>query len=260
MATDLATPTDPAADLVRLGVAHAAAIFVPVAVLLLFVLPWWAALLVALVVAVGVTAVRARGLDERVAGQLGARPVTAEDHPRFASLVEAMSMAVGVAPPRLHVIDEPATNAVVWGSGTRRASIAATTGLLDAVDRIELEAVVAHLLSGVRDGAVEAHTVTTALFGPLAGGPLRPVLARLTGATDDDRRIVLADLDGVRATQYPPGAVAALQRLASGSTFVTRSPAPMQPLWLAAPVEPAADDPFAVHPPLADRIDLLREV
>lgn len=254
------TPTDPTADLVRLSVPHAALIFVPVALLLWLVLPWWVAVPVALLAAAVVTAVRARDIEGRVAVRLGARPIDPADQPRFAGLVESMSMAVGVRPPRLHVIDDPAANAVVWGTGPGHACIAATTGLLDDIDRIELEAVVAHLLSGVRDGAVEAHTVLTAFFGPLAEGPFRSVFGRLIDAPEDDRRIVLADLDGVRATQYPPGAVAALERLASRSTFVTRSPGPLQPLWLAAPSEPRPGDPFAVHPPLADRIDLLREV
>ncbi len=254
------TPTDPTADLVRLSVPHAALVFVPLALLAWLVLPWWLAVPLALAIAVGVTMVRARNIEDRIAARLGARPIDPTERPRFAGLVESMSMAVGVRPPRLHVIDDPAANAVVWGTGAGQACIAATTGLLDDIDRIELEAVVAHLLSGVRDGAVEAHTVLTALFGPLAEGPLRSVLGRLIDAPEDDRRIVLADLDGVRATQYPPGAVAALGRLASRSTFVARSPGPLQPLWLAAPVEPEPGDPFAVHPPLADRIDLLREV
>jgi len=161
---------------------------------------------------------------------------------------------------RLHVIDDPARNAVVWGAGARPASLAVTAGLLEVAEPIELEAVVAHLLADVRDGLVEAPTAATALFGALAGGPFAGVVASLARAGADERRIVLADLEGARATAYPPGLVAALERVQAGSSGVARTPEPMQALWFAAPSEPAPGDPFQAHPPLADRIDLLREL
>jgi heat shock protein HtpX len=186
--------------------------------------------------------------------------VEAGDVPRLSSTVEHVAMAVGASPPSLHLIDDPARNAVVWGSGQAAACLAITTGLLDVVEPVELEAVVAHLLAGVRDGLVEAPTFATAMFGPLADGPFAGLVASLARAGDDDRRIVLADLEGARATAFPPGLVAALERVRTGSSEVARTPKPLQVLWFAAPSEPAADDPFCAHPPLADRIDLLREL
>jgi len=260
VATQSSITRDPTAELVRLGAVHAAVVAAVVLVVGLLVVPIWAALLLAIVVGVVVTALRVRGIDARVAEALGARPVQADDHPRYAGVVEATSMATGVSPPLLHVIEDPARNAVVWGSGIGPCSIAVTTGLLDAAERIELEAVIAHLLTDVRDGAVEAATIASGLFGALAGGPLAGVVARLARAGEDERRIALADIEAARATQYPPGAVAALERVRDGASGVARSPRPLQPLWFAAPSEPSADDPFAVHPPLADRIDLLREL
>ena len=260
VATEASISRDPTADLVRLGVVHAVVIAVPVLVVGLLVLPIWAAPLLAIVAGVAVTALRIRGVDARVADALGARRVQADDHPRYAGVVESTSMATGVARPLLHVIDDPARNAVVWGSGIGPCSIAVTTGLLEAAERIELEAVVAHLLTDVRDGAVEAATIASGLFAPLAGGPLAGIVARLARAGEDERRIALADIEAARATQYPPGAVAALERVRDGASGVARSPRPLQPLWFAAPSEPSAEDPFAVHPPLADRIDLLREL
>ncbi len=233
---------------------------VPVLVVALFVLPVWLAPLVAIVVAVAVTALRCRDIDGRVGAALGARAVEAGDVPRLAGVVESASMALGVAAPRLHLIDDPGRNAVTWGSGTGPASIALTSGLLDQVERIELEGVVARLLADVRDRTVEAPTVTTALFGGLAGGPLAGLVATLARAGEDERRIVVADMAAARATQYPPGAVAALERVRQGSTGVARSPRPLQALWYAAPSEPVDGDRFAAHPPLADRIDLLREL
>jgi heat shock protein HtpX len=233
---------------------------VPALVIALIALPVWLAPLVAVAVGAVVTALRCRGIDDRVGSALGARPVDAADAPRLAGVAESTSMAVGVASPRLHVIDDPARNAVVWGSGSGPASIALTTGLLDAAERIELEGILARLLTDVREGVIEAPTATTALFGALAEGPLSGLVASLARADEDERRVVVADMAAARATQYPPGAVAALERVREGATAVARSPRPLQALWYAAPAQPAAGDPFAVHPPLADRIDLLREL
>lgn len=260
MATDTSIAREPCTEVIRVAGVHALVVAVPVLVIGLLLLPPWLAPIVAVVVAVGVTALRCRGIDARVGAALGARLVDPGDVPRLAGVVESTSMAVGVAAPRLHVIDDPARNAVVWGSGAGPASIAVTTGLLDAAERIELEGVVARLLTDVRDGAIEAPTVTTGLFGALAGGPLSGVLASLARVDEDERRVVVADMAAARATQYPPGAVAALERVREGSTGVIRSPRPLQALWYAAPSVPAAGDPFAAHPPLADRIDLLREL
>lgn len=260
MATDLSTTHDPTAALVRLGALHAALVAVPLLLVGLLVLPWWPAVLVALLVGVVATAIRGRDIDGRVGRALGARPVPDREVPRLAGVVESMSMATGVAPPRLHVIDDPARNAVVWGSGAGPASVAVTSGFLDAAERIELEAVVAHLLVDVRDGLVEAPTVTTVLFGALAGGPLAGMVAGLGRSGIDEQRVVVTDIEAARATQYPPGAVAALRRIRQGASGVARSPRPLQPLWYAPPVEPVPGDPFAAHPPLLDRIDLLREL
>lgn len=260
MATVSTTAREPTADLVRVAMVHAVLVALPVLVIGLVLLPVWLAPVVAVVVGAIVTALRCRGIDAKVGAALGARPVDRRDVPRFAGVADSTSMAVGVAAPVLHVIDDPARNAVVWGSGTGPASIAVTTGLLDTVERIELEGVVAHLLADVRDGLAEAPTVATALFGGLAEGPLSALVASLSRAGEDERRVVVADMAAARATQYPPGAVAALERLSQGPTRVARSPPPLQALFYAAPSEPAEGDRFAAHPPLADRIDLLREL
>lgn len=260
MAADPPTPREPNADLLRIAAVHAALVTVPVLVVGLLVSSLWLAVVVAIAVAVAVTALRCRDIDARVGAALGARPVTAGEVPRLAGVVDSTSMAVGVAPPRLHVIDDPGCNAVTWGSGPGPASIAVTSGLLATVERIELEGLVAHLLADVRDGLVEAPTVATALFGRLADGPLSGLVAALARAGEDERRIVVADMSAARATQYPPGAVAALERVRDCDTAVARSPRPLQALWYAAPCEPAPGDRFAAHPPVADRIDLLREL
>ncbi|HEX4902097.1 MAG TPA: hypothetical protein VFV42_04755 [Acidimicrobiales bacterium] len=254
METRRTTAHDPTGDLVRIGLVHAAAVAVPALVVALLLLPAPLAVVLAVVVGVAVTVWRAHGADARIGRAVGARTVDPADVPRLAGAVESVAMSVGVSPPVLHVIDDPARNALVWGAGRGPACLAVTTGLLDVAEPVELEGLVAHLLTDVRDGLVEAPTAATALFGGLAGGILRG-LARAGG---DDRRIVLADLEGARAIRYPPGVVAALERVRAGSPTVARSPEPLRALWFAAPAEAAEDE--GAHPPVDDRIDLLREL
>ncbi len=244
------------ASLVRLVAIHAAVVAAPVLLVALALKLWILALPLAVVVGVVVTAFRLRGLDERVAGAIGARPVTKGDFPRFAGLAESVAMASGAAIPHLFVIDSSSVNALSWGAGNGPSSLALTTGLLDAADPIALEAVVGHHLGAARARTVQATTLAAALFGPFARGPLTaPVVALVNG--DEERSVVLADLDGARATRFPPGLVRALTSIRSYPTTLD-VPRGFSGLCFASPSDD--DDPFAVHPPLDDRIDLLREI
>lgn len=249
---------DTTPELVRLVVIHAALVAVPVLVVGLVLIPAAVAVLVAVLAGAAVTALRLRGLGDRIVTAVGAVPVPEGDRPRLRSVVESAAMAVGVSEPRLYVIDSPACNAVTWGDGTGPISTAFTTGLLDAVDRLELEAVVGRQLTVAKDPSIDVVTVATVLFGPLARGPFADVVAALVHRTVDDRCVVVADLEGARATRYPPGLVAALERVAAGTSVVAGVPAPLGVLCFAA--VHGHDGPFEVHPPIEDRIDLLREI
>ena len=259
MTTDLSTASGNSTPfLVRMVAVHVAAIAVPFAIVLWLIgLSFWA-VLVALVIAGGSTAWRMRDLDARLARRFGAVPVDPDAHPRLASVAESVAMAVGIPQPRLFVIDSAAGNAITWGAGDGPPSLAVTTGLLHRLDRVELEAVLAHQATMVNDRPVDVITLGAHLFGPLAGGPLAGIVASFIHTTTDPRSIVLADLEGARATRYPPGMVAALEALLDTDTLVPAVPRAFSNLCLVTPVhEP---NPFALHPPLEDRIDLLREI
>jgi Zn-dependent protease with chaperone function len=262
----VATPRDTAPDLARVVALHAAVVAVPLLLvfLILFSLVLGSVLagvligvVLALAAGAAATALRLRDVDEGVRVALGARPVTASEHPRLHGLAENVAMAVGVGMPRLFVIETPARNAVTWGDGRGPACAAFTTGLLDAVDRIQLEALLGRQLVVTRDGSVDVLTVAAALFDRLPGFLDAPV-ASIVHHAIDDRAVVGADLEGVRATCYPPGMVAAFEVVRSGDTAVPGVPRALSGACLAAP--DAAEGAFAVHPPLADRIDLLREI
>ena len=257
---------DTTPDLGRVVALHGAVVAVPVFLVVLVLVSLLAGnalvgLVVALVLAIAAgaaaTAVRLRDVDERVAGMLGARPAPAGDHPRLHGLAENVAMAVGVAIPRLFVIESPTRNAVTWGDGRGPACAAFTTGLLDAVDRVQLEALLGRQLVVTRDGSVDVLTVAAALFDSLPGVLDGPVSSIVHHAIDD-RAVVGADLEGVRATCYPPGMVSALEVVRSGDTSLPAVPRALSGACLAAP--DTGTGPFAIHPPLADRIDLLREI
>ncbi len=253
-----AADRDATAGVVWLVTAHAAIVALPLLVVGLFVLPAVLAVVGALVVAIVVTAVRLRGIGRRVVASLGAVRLGPDERPRLHNVVEGAAMAVGVPVPQLFVVDSPARNALTWADGIGPVSVAFTTGLLDAVDRIELEAVVGRQLTVARDGRLDVVGIAGALFGHLARGPFEEAVASLVHHTVDDRNVVLADLEGARATSYPPGLVAALEQVRVGSSGLAGVPPWLSAFCFAAP---AGDEgAFSVHPPIEDRIDLLREI
>lgn len=254
---------DTAPDLLRLIALHVALVAIPLLAvgalvlgLLLGVLGVGLAVVVALAAGVGVTAARLRDVDARVTAALGARPAPADEFPRLHSLAENVAMAVGVSAPGLFVIDSVERNAITWGDGRNPLRTAFTTGLLDSVDRIQLEALLGRQLAVARDGSVDVLTVASALFSPF--GALDAPVASVARRAVDDRAVVEADIEGVRATGYPPGLVTALEVVRAGSSTLASVPRALRGACLAPPDD--AGGPFAVHPPLADRIDLLREI
>lgn len=262
--TETASSRDALPEVVRLSAIHTAVVALPLFLVALAVGLGVLSVVIALVIALAVTVVRFRGIDRRIGESVGAQPITASDAPRLESLAESVSMSVGVPVPHLHTVDSDGLNALVWSCGDGAPCVAFTTGLLEQAERIELEALFGRLLTPVRDGDVEATTVAVGLFGSFARAPFNGGVAAVVRSTVDERRAVLADIAGARSTCYPPGLVAALERLRSGSTVVDGAPRATAPLFLASPFgEGAVDDadaPYAVHPPIADRIDLLREL
>jgi heat shock protein HtpX len=249
---------DATGDIVLLAAGHAVVLALVALVLGVLLLPVALAVAAAVVIGVGATAWRLHRVDERIASALRARRVRPGEDRRLESLVDSVAMAVGVAPPAVHLIETSSCNAVAWGSGTGRVSCAFTTGLLEALDRIQLEAVIAHQFALVRDSGVDEVSLGAALLGPVARGPLVAPVASLVHRRVRDRSVVLADLEGVRATRYPPGLVAALDRLRRRSTSLASIPLALSALCFAPPE--ATSGPFSVHPPIEDRIDLLREI
>ena len=201
-----------------------------------------------------------------------ARPAPEEEFPRLHNLVEGLCIAAGLPKPRVYVIDDAAPNAFATGRNPKHAAIAVTTGLLDMMNRMELEGVLAHELSHIKNYDILVSTLAVTMVGILAlvsdvlirtlwwnGGRfgrndgehsstfgflapigfgillLSPLLGRLLQYAVGRRRELLADVSGVEMTRYPPGLISALEKLKDDTTVVHGSSRATAHLWIEAP-------------------------
>lgn len=232
-------------------------VLVPVALVLLLFGLGLVGLLVALVVAAGVVAGCWWTAEGMVLRRSGARPLTPDDHPRLHNVVEGLCVANGVAKPALYVIDDAAPNAFVVGRSAEHASLAVTQGLLEIMNRVELEAVIAHELSRIKDDDVVVDTLAVTL----------PVTARLVHLVMGRGREPRTDMAAVAMTRFPPALASALVKMRDGGTAVQTSSWATAHLWIAAARsgsevrDPSVEDArFDDHQPLDQRIALLQEL
>jgi heat shock protein HtpX len=256
-----------------------------VGLLSLLVLPAVLALVVFVVVTAALAAAAWWGSEPLARRLIDARPADPRRHARLFNLIEALCVSAGVPPPALFVVDDDGLNALSMGRSPRHASLVVTEGLVERMNRIELEAVLAHELSHVKSDDILISTVAVAVFGVLnaparaaagtggravAGCFLLPVSAAaglglqvLVGRQREE----LADLSGVALTRYPPAMVAALEKMEQMGTLVRSGRPATAHLWLCSPVAAPPSRRlswlsrlFETHPPLDERIEALREL
>lgn len=195
-----------------------------------------------------------------VVGDLG-HPVSDDQQPALSNALDGVAILTGVRSPQLRVLELDPANAMVASDG-EESTVVVTTGLIEGCRTVELEVVAAELLCRVRDGS--------ARYGTLAAG-LTPILRRAAGIDEEsvadllgEQRAVHADADAVAVTRYPPGLVAAFERMAVAGTRVHGARAATAPLWIAPAVGIAEGVNDAVdrtvNQPLDYRIAVLREL
>lgn len=232
-----------------------------------------------------------------------AREVTPQQEPRLHNLVEGLCIAGGLPKPRVHVVEDPAPNAFATGRDPGHASIAVTRGLLDKMNRVELEGVIGHELAHVKNRDTLVMVIAATLLGMVvlvadwtlralfwgvggrrsdgdrSGGPaalfallglalavLMPIIAQILRATISRQRESLADVTSVQLTRYPPGLIGALEKLKADRTVVRTASRATAPLWIESPLQRGAgfmgrlNRLFDTHPPLEERIRVLREM
>ena len=208
-----------------------------------------------------------------------ARPADPVEYARLHNIIEGLCIAAGLPKPRVYIVDDVAPNAFATGRDPKHAAIAVTTGLLDKMNRIELEGVLAHELSHIKNYDILVSTLAVTLVGVIAllsdwglrflwwGGPrhrddrnegagplaflavlgfvlllLTPVVARLMQFAVSRRRESLADVTGVSLTRYPPGLISALEKLRDDSTVVHSASRATAHLWIEAPTAQVASE------------------
>ena len=189
------------------------------------------------------------GGDRRVAGVLsglGGRDADPVLDARLTNLVEGLSSTAGVRQPRLVVIEATGLNVLAAGTSGAKAVVAITSGLLDELELVELEAVLAEALVQIRRGDTVAPTMTVATFG---------LGAKYAIPGDRD---AIADQAAVTLTRYPPALASALEKVEAKGWEVPGQPAYTAVLWIADPRPGDLHD--AGRLPLRERIEALREL
>ena len=230
--------------------------------------------------------------DKIVLSMTGAKLIDHDSAPQLFNLVHEITIASGLPMPKVAIVEDPAPNAFATGRDPEHAVIAFTTGILQAMDREQLQGVAAHELAHVanRDTLVSAVAATTAgaiallsdflirmsLFGggrrdnnnggnpfvliaALVAAVLAPIAAVLLKAAISRKREALADATAVAFTRNPAGLRRALETLAADSTVVHQKSNAVAHLWIESPLDSRMTSKlFATHPAIEDRIANLR--
>ncbi|MGZ5423811.1 MAG: zinc metalloprotease HtpX [Candidatus Aminicenantales bacterium] len=228
----------------------------------IFVLVWFfeyvtgwgkGGLVLAVAVAMGMAAVGYYSSDKIVLTISRARPVTKEEYPYLYNVVEGLAIAAGIPTPKCYVIDDTAPNAFAAGRKPETAVICVTTGILEKLNRVELEGVIAHEMSHIKNYDVRLQTLVVVMAGIVAllsdwmlrsflwgGGRRRgrgrsgegaaggvlvlvglalavlsPLIATIIQLAVSRKREFLADANGAMLTRYPAGLASALRKISA---------------------------------------------
>lgn len=206
-----------------------------------------------------------------------ARPADPTEYARLHNIVEGLAIAAGLPKPRVYIVDDPAPNAFATGRNPKNAAIAVTTGLLEKMNRVELEGVIAHEMCHIKDYDILVSTICVTFVGLIAlladwgvrmtfwgGGRDRgrdnnqialiiglvaivllvisPILAQVMQAAVSRRRESMADIEGVNLTRYPPGLISALEKLRDDQTVVNTASRATAHLWIESPLARKPDE------------------
>src|SRR2546426_2125349 len=233
--------------------------------------------------------------DRLILAQSQARELRPDEEQRLHNIVETLAIGLGIPTPRLYVIEDSAPNAFATGRDPQHASVVVTRGLLDKLDRTELEGVLAHEMSHVKNLDTRLMLEVAVLLGMVAlladwilrtmwwgggrrdrrdrgGGAgiliviglalaiLAPIIAQLIQLAVSRQREYLADASGALLTRYPPGLASALRKIAADKEPLEVANKATASLYIANPLKDAPaffDHLFDTHPPIEERIKRL---
>lgn len=235
--------------------------------------------------------------DQIILSISGAVPANKRDHFDFFTVAENLSRPAGIPMPKLYVLNDPAMNAFATGRDPQHAVVCATTGLLSKLNRTEIEGVVAHEMSHIKNYDTRLMSIVTILVGLIAllsdvllrtnirgksdrdnNGNigailmiagfvlalLSPIIAQLIQLAISRRREFLADATGASITKYPEGLASALEKLSASTTPLHQANKATAHLFIVNPLKNRKNTSqwfvnlFNTHPPLIERIKALR--
>lgn len=219
----------------------------------------------------------------------GAKQIEKRDNPRLWRTVENLSIAEGLPMPKVYMIDDPGMNAFATGRDPKHASVAATTGILEALDDKELQGVMAHELGHVKNYDIRVSMVAFALtavisliadfifrmtwfrdeennspyvmIAGLVAAIIAPIIATMIQLAISRQREYLADATGALTTRYPEGLASALEKISVNGSTLKRQNTSTAHLFFANPLRKGAiAGLFSTHPPIEDRVARLRSM
>lgn len=261
---------------------------------------WYYGVAIAGVIAIVMVLVSYYRSDSVALTLSGAVTVQEGEYIPYRSAVEGLAIAAGIPTPKIYVIDSPSMNAFATGRDPKHASVCATTGLLERMNKQELEGVVAHEVSHVKNYDILLMTITIVLVGTLillsdiflrtfwfggdsdeGGGEatlilmiigivlaiLAPIIGQLIKLAISRRREYMADANGALLTRYPPGLADALEELQKDEYQLRTANKATAHLFIVQPLKTEKGQKgsrfnrmFDTHPPIEDRIARLRQM
>lgn len=255
-------------------------------------------LILAIALSLGMTLISYYSGDAIALASTGSQQIKKEDNPYVFRMVENLAITAGVPTPKIYIMNSPALNAFATGRDPEHASISLTTGIISALQNEELEGVIAHELSHIKNYDIRLMTIVVVLVGAIAllsnmffrgrlfglggkrdsgrqgGGQLSaiimivgiallvlsPLIAELIKLAISRKREYLADASGALLTRYPEGLARALEKISESNTPLPTASAATAHLFISNPLKSGGiTGLFSTHPPIQDRIKKLRE-
>jgi len=250
-------------------------------------------LILAVVISVSISITSYWKSDTIVLKSFNASPIEKKDNPELYRIVENLSITAGLPIPKIFIIESEQPNAFATGRDPEHAVIAVTSGLLKKLKKAELEGVIAHELSHIGNRDILLGTVIVILVGTIAllsdlflrvglgkkrsnkGGSvsitiaaiaaiLAPLAAGIMRFAISRKREYLADSSGALLTRYPEGLARALEKISSDQNVLKQAKNNTAHLFISSPLKEKKkgimSGLFMTHPPIEERVRLLREM
>jgi heat shock protein HtpX len=236
--------------------------------------------------------------DKMIVGMSGAKQIAKKDNPQLFRIVENLCIGAGIPMPKIYIINDTATNAFATGRDPKHSIVCVTTGILEKLNKAELEGVIAHELSHIQNFDIRVMSIVVILVGLVAlladffmrslwygGGRkdrgnnaqsiflfigiilavLSPIIATLIQLAVSRKREFLADASGALLTRYPEGLASALGKIAKDKEPLEAANNATAHLYISNPFKSKTSghwftNLFNTHPPIKERIKILRSM